>query len=393
MARESLYVVEGDRKVPFLRGMVTHSLLERGLTFEEAYETARAVRARIRRRKTITKAELSKVVRSVVEKRFGKGYLKKFSTPPPARPAILVTGRNQDFPFSKGILSQSLQASGLEPSSAYEVARHIEDQLLKKGTGKISSDKLRRVIYQTILESYDERFAERYLLWRYLKSPDRPLVILFGGATGTGKTTVAGEVAHRLGVGRILATDTIRQIMRTMFSKDLLPAIHYSSYEAWKERVGLGEDRALAAVEAFREQSGRVLVGVRAMVERAIHENFSLVIEGVHLVPGLMGLDQFADRAYILPLVISTLNREAYLARFPVREQEAQNRSSERYRKNFPYILEIQNYILEMAEHYEIPIVENANIDQTVSSILSVITNALREKVKLTGEDLRSRVL
>ncbi len=394
MARENLYVVEGDRKVPFLRGMLTHSLLERGLTFEEAYETAREVRARIRRRKTITKAELSKVVRSVVEKRFGKGYLHNFSTPPvAARPVILVTGQNQDFPFSKGILSQSLQASGLEPSSAYEVARHIEDQLQKKGTAKISSDKLRRVIYQTILENYDERFAERYLLWRYLKSPDRPLVILFGGATGTGKTTVAGEVAHRLGVGRTLATDTIRQIMRTMFSKDLLPAIHYSSYEAWKEREGLGEDRAEAAVEAFREQSGRVLVGVRAMVERAIHENFSLVIEGVHLVPGLMGLDGFADGAYILPLVISTLNKEAYLARFPVREKEAENRSSERYRKNFPYILEIQNYILEMAEHYEIPIVENVNLDQTVSSILSVITNTLREKVRLTGEDLRSRVL
>ena len=374
--------------------MVTHSLLERGLTFDEAYETAREVRARIRRRKTITKAELSKVVRAVVEKRFGKGYLKNFATPPaPPRPAMLVTGQSQDFPFSKGILSQSLQASGLEPSSAYEVARHIEDQLLKKGTAKISSDKLRKVIYETILENYDERFAERYLLWRYLKSPDRPLVILFGGSTGTGKTTVASEVAHRLGVGRILATDTVRQIMRTMFSKDLLPAIHYSSYEAWKERVGLGEDRAQAAVEAFREQSGRVLVGVRAMVERAIHENFSIVIEGVHLVPGLMGFEQFAGHAYILPLVISTLNREAYLARFPIREREAENRSSERYRKNFTYILEIQNYILEMAEHYEIPIVENVNLDQTVSSILSVITNTLREKVRLTADELRARVL
>jgi 2-phosphoglycerate kinase len=29
-----------------------------------------------------------------------------------------------------------------------------------------------------------------------------PLIVLVGGATGTGKSTVATEVAHRLGIGR-----------------------------------------------------------------------------------------------------------------------------------------------------------------------------------------------
>ena len=125
------------------------------------------------------------------------------------------------------------------------------------------------------------------------KSPDKPVIILFGGATGTGKSSVAGEVAHRLGIQKLLSTDTVRQMMRMMFSKDLLPAIHSSSYEAWKERVGPKEERSLAVIEAFQAQTIPVLVGVRAMVERTIQENMSLVIDGVHLVPGLMELEQF----------------------------------------------------------------------------------------------------
>jgi 2-phosphoglycerate kinase len=155
----------------------------------------------------------------------------------------------------------------------------------------------------------------------------------------------------------------------------------------------LGEDKAEAVVEAFKEQSERVLVGVRAMVGRAIEENFSLVIEGVHLVPGLMDLDPFEKGAYLVHLVISTLNRDSYLDRFPSRQREAAGRSVHRYRKNFENILLIQDYVLEMAEHYDTPTVENIELDKSVSAALMVITSELREKVKISSRELAARVL
>lgn len=393
MARDNLYVVDGDRKVPFLRGMITHSLVERGLSFEDAYEVASTVRERIRQRKVIEKKDLSLLIHDVVQEKFDKEYLARTTPGGVAPPAILVRGQHLSLPFSKGLLAQSLQASGLEPSAAYEVSQEIESLLLRRGQQEIKRDELRRVIYETIVRKYDPKFAERYLLWRYFKAPDKPLIILFGGATGVGKSTIATEMAHRLGIQRILATDTVRQIIRTMVSRDLLPTVHYSSYEAWRERVSIGVDPDTAVIEAFREQATRVLVGVRAMVERAIHESFSMVIEGVHLVPGLAQLDRFSEDAYIVPVIISTLNRESYLERFPLRQRESQNRTSERYRKNFDKILKIQDYILEMAEHYDIPIIENLHLDQTVASILTVITNALREKLRISGEELVERVL
>jgi 2-phosphoglycerate kinase len=65
-----------------------------------------------------------------------------------------------------------------------------------------------------------------------LDSLSLPLILLVGGATGTGKSTVAVEVAHRLGITRVTSTDTVRQTMRAVFSREFMPSIHYSSFEA-----------------------------------------------------------------------------------------------------------------------------------------------------------------
>jgi 2-phosphoglycerate kinase len=391
MAKDSILVVDGDQKVPFLRGMVTHSLIERGLNFQEAYELASQVRERVRHRKVIPKTELRALIDEMVLERFGTSYARLPSKADLTKTALRVTGETGMMPFSKGLLAQSLQASGLEPSAAYEVAREIEEWLLRRGMPEVTRDRLRRLIYETIYRKHGASYAERYLLWRCFKAPDKPLIILFGGATGTGKSTVATEIAHRLGVQKVVATDIIRQMMRMMFSGELLPAVHQSSYEAWRGRCLHGEPDPVDVIEAFKEQAMRVLVGVRAIVERAVQENFSLVLEGVHLVPGLVDLDRFEQQAHIVPMVISTLNQEEYLKRFPTREREAANRSAKRYRDNFEWILKIQEYILEMAESHQTPIIENVDFDQTVTSILSVVSNTLRDKLQIDREELIAR--
>ena len=61
---------------------------------------------------------------------------------------------------------------------------------------------------------------------------DVPLVILIGGATGVGKSTIATQLAARLGIVRVVATDAIREVMRSMLSPELMPTLHTSSFHA-----------------------------------------------------------------------------------------------------------------------------------------------------------------
>ena len=379
--RHDVYVVDGEQRIPFLRGMVTHSLVLRGLKFSEAYEIASEVRKQILPRGEIEKEALSELIEQTVERRLGR--IPSYEQKPvfPGDRTIRVIDGSLVFPFSKGLLSQSLQASGLEPSVSYDIARDIETSLLQADRRDITREELRQVIFQTILKTQGSKYAERYLLWRKFRSPDKPILILFGGATGTGKSSLATEVAHRLGIKKILSTDTVRQIMRMMFSSELLPSIHCSSYEAWKDRNVLHLSKS-RIVEAFEEQAAKVCAGVKAMILRSVEENISLVIDGVHLVPGLIDYDAYADRAYLVPMIVTTLNRSKYRERFLQRQEGAQDRRADRYLANFDAILEIQDYIVEMAERYCIPIVENINFEESVLAILSLITSTLKEKFK-----------
>src|ERR1051326_4764126 len=101
----------------------------------------------------------------------------------------------------------------------------------------------------------------------------RSVIVLIGGATGTGKSTVATEVAHRLGINRVTSTDVVRQTLRAFFAEEYMPCIHRSSFDA-----GRGE----SLVDGFVEQSANVLIAVDATIERALQEGWSMVLEGVH---------------------------------------------------------------------------------------------------------------
>ena len=61
--RKSLQVIcsEGLRQ-RFLRGMVTHDLVQRGLSFDEAYATAQAIRDRLTDRAEVTTAQIRDLI-------------------------------------------------------------------------------------------------------------------------------------------------------------------------------------------------------------------------------------------------------------------------------------------------------------------------------------------
>ena len=111
--------------------------------------------------------------------------------------------------------------------------------------------------------------------YRSLYELDLPIILLVGGATGTGKSTVATDVAYRLGITRVTSTDFVRQTMRAFFSQEFMPSIHHSSFEAGRAIADEDEDGGEAVIDGFLEQTRNVLVGVRAAIDRALEEGWS----------------------------------------------------------------------------------------------------------------------
>jgi 2-phosphoglycerate kinase len=375
-------VEDGANRRPYMRGIMVHSLMARGIAFEQAYRTADRIRERIRGRSVVPKEELAKAVLEILGPQSDR-----VEPAVPAVDEITITGRGKGLPFSKGILSQSLFAAAIDPNDAFDVARDIERDLLNRGAREVDRRELRELAYQALNRRMGAEAARRYLVWRKYQDPDRPVMILLGGAAGVGKTSLALEVAHRLGIGRVLSTDSIRQIMRLMLSPALVPAIHGSSYDAHRlisaERKGA--DRVIGG---FREQAATVSVGIRASLERAVNENASLVMDGVAIVPGVIDLESFAEIADVIFLVVGTLDEEAFSNRFETRATETKHRPPHRYLENLDSILQIQDHFLELAERFEVPIVDNISFDRSVLLIIRHVTDTLSQRHGFDPEEI-----
>jgi 2-phosphoglycerate kinase len=375
-------VVEDDgRRRPFMRGIMVHSLMERGVSFEDAYRAANEIRQRLRGRTLVAKEELAKSLREILGHAAfdeGRGRLPE---------AIHVTGHGKGLPFSKGILSQSLLAAALEPNDAFDVAREIERELVARGIREVDRRDLRRLTYEILARQAGQQAADRYLVWRRYQEPDKPVVILLGGTSGVGKTSLAVEVAHRLGIARVLSTDAIRQIMRITLSPELVPALHASSYDAYK-RLPRGSGPLDPVIEGFQAQAATVAVGIRASLDRAVAENASLVVDGVSVVPGLLLPEAYADLAYVIFLVVGTLDEEALRNRFAARAIGEKERAAHRYLENFEAICKIQDHFLELAERYDVPIVDNSSFDRSVLLVIRHVTDTLRKRGDFDARDL-----
>jgi hypothetical protein len=127
-AKRTLVEDETGRR-PFMRGIMVHSLMSRGVSFDDAYRVANAVREKIRGRGVVIPKDLVQAAREFLGAPEAPEEFPPVRQPQP----ILVTGAGKEAPFSKGLFSQSLLADAIEPSDAFDVAREIERELLRRG--------------------------------------------------------------------------------------------------------------------------------------------------------------------------------------------------------------------------------------------------------------------
>jgi 2-phosphoglycerate kinase len=287
----------------------------------------------------------------------------------------LPLGGEDGLPFSKGLMARSLIATGLSADRAYELAIAIENDLTASERQSTTLERIEEVALQKLGQEEGSAAMKRLRSYRDLYELDLPLILLVGGATGTGKSTVATDVAYRLGITRVTSTDFVRQTMRAFFSSEFMPAIHHSSFEAGRATAGDDADANRAVIDGFMEQTREVLVGVRAAIDRALEEGWSMVLEGVHLVPGM--LPKEIEGALVVECVLSIEDAEAHASHFWIRDTDSEGvRPYEKYLDCFDDIRLIQTYILGRARKHGVPVIENGNIEAAIGEVMELVLTA-----------------
>jgi 2-phosphoglycerate kinase len=276
----------------------------------------------------------------------------------------IVVHKGHGLPYSKGVMAQALSASGLTPERSFELARMVERRLADRGLAEIDIATLRELAEGVLREEEGEGSVTRYRNWQRLDRLDRPLVVLLGGTTGVGKSTVATMLASRLGITRVIATDVIRQVLRAFFSHDFMPSVHHSAFEA-------------GGIEGYTEQADRVATGIAAIVERAAGEGMPLVVEGVHVVPGTLDPDLRA-RCVAVEALLVVGEEELHRGHFALR---GPSRPAERYLAGFDEIRTLQEHLVARAGEVRVPVIDNANVDQALASLMELVLDTVGTEV------------
>lgn len=285
-----------------------------------------------------------------------------------------VDGKQYKEPFSKGILSRSLNVADLGTERAHKIASDIEADLIKKNITEISSFDLANEVLNH-LKSIDPIIAQKYRNWRSLRTSKKPLIILIGGASGVGTSSMAFELASRLRLKNLISTDMIREVMRKIISKDLSPVIHKSSFDAY-ESLRTPSIRIDSVVEGFISHVDVVNVGIEAIIERSVKEGISTIIEGVHIVPGFIKEDLLENNNIII-FTLTVDDGESHKQRFYSRcRQPWVKRSLDRYMENFPTIRKTQKFLVEQAKIHDARIINNVDINETID----IMVNDILEK-------------
>lgn len=299
---------------------------------------------------------------------------------------VVVSDNEYELPYSKGLMSSAIMATGLAPARAFSVAEVIEDRLEESGTPSITRQELNALALEVISTEVGDRYAQSFAKWQMVQRLDIPLVILLGGATGVGKSTIATMLASRLGITRVIPTDAVREVMRSMFTAELFPTLHTSSFDAARLVRNPLPRNADPVVIGFREQTSAVSVGIDALIQRAIDEGTDLILEGAHIVPGFLDYSRFKGKAVVVPLVVTVDEADVHRSHFLQRAREARNRPSERYLELFDNIRKMQRYVKSLALQHGVAIVPSYNLDATLSHIIDLVVGQAIDAVPADEE-------
>lgn len=182
-------------------------------------------------------------------------------------------------------------------------------------------------------------------------------VLFIGGASGTGKSSLAYEIARFYGVN-VLEVDDVHLSVETVTTKETFPAMHYWNTGASWEKAGVQGN-----VNWLIDVSKEMAPVLKKLVDRHIEDNVPIIMEGDFIHP------EFTS-SFGNPLIKSIFLRESD------KNQILQNYLSREGGDYQQFRAEISiaygNWIADTCEQIGIPLIEARPWDTALSRAIQI---------------------
>lgn len=201
---------------------------------------------------------------------------------------------------------------------------------------------------------------------------DGPIVILLGGAPGTGKTTVANMLQAEFGLSHHLSTGFVRASIAHLLPEPDARLLKHHTYDAYQALDGGdcssrmvqgsgGGEHSLLLEGAFR-QSMVLKPAIESCIARAVREGIGMVIEGSHFLPGV--LEPGTLEATLL-CILDVPDREVLKQRV-LSPNHSRRRLSD---AQLERLLQLQEGIVGLAKVHGAPVILNDDLTRAIEQI------------------------
>jgi 2-phosphoglycerate kinase len=182
-------------------------------------------------------------------------------------------------------------------------------------------------------------------------------IVLIGGTAGTGKSTLARELAWEMRFDHRLGTGFLREVAKSYHSEKTAPDLYSFTFRAEKP------------IDHLMAQARLLKPAIDACIVRARNEGTSLVIEGNHLVPAL-----YRDAPVDLYVVLSAPDQGEHKMRLHG-QSHAKRRLTE---SDIANVRLIDQYLCAEAERCGVPLVLYADNFGEIVKLLKAGMERLR---------------
>ncbi len=184
-------------------------------------------------------------------------------------------------------------------------------------------------------------------------------VLFIGGASGTGKSSVAYELARFYNVN-VIEADDICQAIKAMTTRELLPAIHY-----WSSGVDWMDIGVSGNVNWLIDVSKEMIAGLRAIAQNHLEADVPVIIEGDFIHPEFIAS---FDNAKVKSLYLYEPDKKQIMQNYLARE------GGELQHSRADISLKYGEWLVDTCEKLGIKVIEarpwNTVVDRIIKSML-----------------------
>ncbi len=288
--------------------------------------------------------------------------------------------QEQVIPFPLTTIRGKLRLSGLTDIPISQILAGIQKYQSNKNVPteseitKFVEDALNSHSPQ-IIKNYETLKAYEHL--RGVSDEIPPIILALEGASATGKSMLAIDLVQDLASTRFISTDTVRQVLRGIYTKKDHPEFYCHTYQAFKYKQ-LGSRSLDPVVRGYIAQCELISPPLIEMVRRIHEEGAVAVVEGVHLQPGTINhLSKGTLEILINP------NEETHKAMFDSKyvagKLKSVSKDSITREEEFQSTRKIQDYMIVEAQKHDLSIIDLESYEYARSVISKLIISKIEQ--------------